>query len=377
MAEHNKAPQRITSVDRGRGLAILMIVSAHVLRKGTLADYLMSTGVALFCILSGYLIPGEKKRSFPQKAARRLRRIYVPYLLVGLVSILVYAGLGHVAASFLSTKSGEMETGVLTNIGYLLFANSKNHHSMKWNETLWFLPCFLLALLFSAEIEYAVAKIRTSGAADDRKKGQNRLLAGILLRLVLSALFLLLGAVLVHRFDARLPFQGESACHLLPMLELGVTLGELFPPKKEEAGKKSRAALAAIVLIVVGILLSIPFGRVSIRTDEYPAGLLSYLTVLVSAVGYFAFVKALPDIRFLEVFGERSLGIMLWNKFPVVAVQAAASHVGIAGAFLEKSTFLSGIAALLLGCVCILLCLFWTGIPKWVGRITKQTGPAD
>ena len=162
MKEIKSGALRIGAVDRGRGIAILFIVSAHVLRKGALADYLMSTGVALFCVLSGVLLPGGKKRPFWQKVARRLRRIYVPYLLVGLVSILVYAVLGQAAAAILKTKSGEMETGVLTNIGYLLFANSKNHHSMKWNETLWFLPCFLLALLFSAGIELAVPKCRTS-----------------------------------------------------------------------------------------------------------------------------------------------------------------------------------------------------------------------
>ena len=397
MKEIKSGALRIGAVDRGRGIAILFIVSAHVLRKGALADYLMSTGVALFCVLSGVLLPGGKKRPFWQKVARRLRRIYVPYLLVGLVSILVYAVLGQSAAAILKTKSGEMETGVLTNIGYLLFANSKNHHSMKWNETLWFLPCFLLALLFSAGIELAVAKCRTSATqgitkqkegiekAEPKENGREakreggrreetpRLLPGILLRVVFSAAFLALGAVLVRGVDARLPFQGESACHLVPMVELGITLGEVHPPRKE-VGDRKKLALAALLLIALGILLAIPFGRASIRTDEYPAGLYSYLTILVSALGYFAAAGALPDLSILQLFGARSLGIMLWNKFPVVAVQAAASHVGIGGYFLEKSTPLSAVLALVFGILCILLCLFWTGIPDFFGKVTKKTG---
>lgn len=398
--------ERIAAVDTGRGLAILMIVTAHVLRKGEAADFLMSTGVALFIFLSGYVM--RRKGTFLQRAKKRIRRIYLPYLLVGLVSILLYAVLGSYAGKLLKTDAKEMETGILQNIGYLLYANSKNHHSMKWNETLWFLPCFLVTLLLSFGIEALVRRAAGGGREQGAKrKGAESRSVQNLLRLALSLIVLFIGWILVSRYDLRLPWQGETACHMLPFLELGIALGERDrengsaegktagkagkegkhreagngkekQEKTEEEEKRAQRkmnCILSLLLLAAAVLLAIPFGESSIRTDEYPAGILSYLAILVSVLAFWGIAEYLPAWKWLMTFGERSLGIMLWNKFPVVAVQAFSKRIGIAECFLEKSTVPAVLAAFLLGIVCIALCLIWTGIPAW--RKRKRAGAKE
>ena len=415
---HTACAPRIAAIDTGRGLAILMIVTAHVLRKGAAADYLMSTGVVLFCVLSGYVM--HRKGTFLQSVQKRLKRIYLPYLAVGLVSILVYSVLGRYAGSLLQTNAKETETGILQNLWYLLYANSKNHHSMKWNETLWFFPCFLAALLLSALIEALVqaaagknaeAKKQETrdreGESTQRAGKQERAGDGILqerkqniLRLVLSLLVLLAGWILVSLYDARLPWQGETACHMLPFLELGIALGERDRRRREkkresescgctaaaltgndrsgggenpDRKERTGSLLQTVLLLAAGILLSIPFGGSSIRTDEYPAGFLSYLTIALNVLAFWEIAKILPAWETLEKLGRRSLGVMLWNKFPVVAVQAAAKHAGIAKWFLEKSTPAAVLIAFLLAIVCVGLCLVWTGIPAWGKAVCRGT----
>ncbi len=242
------------------------------------------------------------------------------------------------------------------------------------------------------------------GESTQRAGKQERAGDGILqerkqniLRLVLSLLVLLAGWILVSLYDARLPWQGETACHMLPFLELGIALGERDRRRREkkresescgctaaaltgndrsgggenpDRKERTGSLLQTVLLLAAGILLSIPFGGSSIRTDEYPAGFLSYLTIVLNVLAFWEIAKILPAWETLEKLGRRSLGVMLWNKFPVVAVQAAAKHAGIAKWFLEKSTPAAVLIAFLLAIVCVGLCLVWTSRRR--ARVRKK-----
>ena len=62
--------------------------------------------------------------------------------------------------------------------------------------------------------------------------------------------------------------------------------------------------------------------------------------------------------------GIRSYDIMLWNKFPVLALQVLLPKIlpGISGVFMENDS-IQGLTAASAGAVfCILLCLVWIRI---------------
>lgn len=421
-ADRQKQNTRIRSVDIGRGIAMCCIVSAHVLRTGILADVLMCTGVAAFLILSGYV---ENYNTGIGKAAeKRIRRLYLPYLAVGLVSILLYRIFGTIASDTLSTIQGEAEYRIVPNIGYLLYANSKIHHSMKWNETLWFLPCFLVSLLLAWIPEkltgYGIWKTERKeksreGSGEIRREEPDRRIRGAA-RLFFSVLYYCAGAFLVSQ-NLHLPFQTETALHLAPFILLGHAMGDERRRSTEnpENGEERRSRkekeipmeIAGLVLSVlcftVTLLLMAYSGSPSVRTDEYPQGALSYLLVLMDA---FFFVIVLqkggillsgraenetsgegrkstkdraeetagqksPSV--LELIGRRSLGIMLWNKFPVVFLQLVLGKRGMTELFLGKSTPTAFLLGALLGLVCIALCMIFTGIPGWFRKLIKKS----
>ncbi len=362
-----KAPRMIW-VDVGRGIAILMIVASHLIRTGPVTDYLGSAAVALFFYLSGYVCDPQQCVRPGSRAAywrKRFRRIYLPYVGVGVFSILLYAAGGRFAASRLGVAV--RDTGIVQNLGYLLYANSKGGR-MKWNETLWFLPCFMIVLLLAALIEEILGVYRVYDGGTQRQTRE---------RIFLTVDSVLLGYLFSQVLRLELPWHAETAFTMVLFYEAGI----LWRAAERPAWMRRRGALAAVflVLFAASVLLTRENdvradGRlksgISIRGDIYPHFLLSML-ILALCVAAFCLLagwmtgweeKRGVASRAMAFLGQRSLSIMLWNKFPVLAVQLGLGMISPhAARWVVKNNTIPGmLLAILLAVLCTLLCVVWS-----------------
>ncbi len=404
---------RMVWVDVGRGAAILMIVASHLIRTGPVTDYLGSAAVALFFYLSGYVCDPQQCVRAESRAAywrKRVRRIYLPYVGVGVFSILIYAAGGRFAARRLGVTA--KETGILQNLGYLLYANSKGGR-MKWNETLWFLPCFMVVLLLAALIEEILGVYRVYDGGTQRQTRE---------RIFLTVDSVLLGYLFSQVLRLELPWHAETAFTMVLFYEAGI----LWRAVERPAWMRRRGALAAVflVLFAASVLLTRENdvragGRlrsgISIRGDIYPHFLLSML-ILALCVTAFCLMAgwmtgwekpeaqnqpeapsesgvlsepgtwSKPETRSrlgalgasgmlsrsLAFLGRRSLDIMLWNKFPVLAVQLGLGMISPHAArwIVENNTIPGLLLSLLLAVLCALLCVVWSAILKAMWRRT-------
>lgn len=375
---------RMVWVDVGRGAAILMIVASHLIRTGPVTDYLGSAAVALFFYLSGYVCDPQQCVRAGSRAAywkKRFRRIYLPYVGVGIFSILIYAAGGRFAARRLGVTA--KETGILQNLGYLLYANSKGGR-MKWNETLWFLPCFMIVLLLAALIEEILGVYRVYDGGTQRQTRE---------RIFLTVDSVLLGYLFSQVLRLELPWHAETAFTMVLFYEAGI----LWRAAERPAWMRRRGALAAVflALFAVSVLLTRENdvragGRlrsgISIRGDIYPHFLLSML-ILALCVTAFCLMAgwmtgweekrgALSEPGALSCalafLGQRSLDIMLWNKFPVLAVQLGLGMISPHAAqwVVENNSIPGLLLSLFLAVVCALLCVVWSAVLKAMWRRT-------
>ena len=163
--------KRIDAIDYAKAIAIWLIVTGHVIRRGPVMDFTSMAGVPCFFFLSGltHRIVREGQSGKGAALWKRFRQLMVPYFIVGFLSIVLYRLMGQVAAGSLNVK---MKGNFLTNLLELLYANSKNGH-MKWNESLWFIPCFFatlcLAELAERIIRARVHSLQVSAAAASMK----------------------------------------------------------------------------------------------------------------------------------------------------------------------------------------------------------------
>ena len=335
-------------IDIARAIAIFLVVLSHVERKGMITDYTAAGGVAVFFLLSGYVYrAGEKAGEFWKKKAAR---IVIPYLIVGLISIVIYDLLGSIAASALNVSvKEETFSGQVLN----LFLGTSKRGGMKWNESLWFVPCFLCVLILARVLD------RITG------KGWQRILA--------AAVCFAAGTVITEYTKIYLPWQLETALHACVFFAAGREVRLWI--KDAASGSPLKAGVPAQgLLCVCGFLLSLFLmglnGNFSLRMDQYPSYILSYGAMALSVPWVILLSRILAAVMpakpkaYLAGTGIRSYDIMLWNKFPVLALQVLLPKIlpGISGVFMENDS-IQGLTAASAGAVfCILLCLVWIRI---------------
>lgn len=372
---------RIEYIDLARAFGILVMVSFHLLRRGPYTNLMNLMILPVFFYLTGYVRAigrSSRHQSFFGYVRKRARSILLPYFLVGLVSILIYQMLGSYAGSRLGVK---VNTSFGVNLLHLLYGSGKNG-AMKWNESLWFLPCIFCMNLIAEIIErMPVRGIRARNA----------------MRSAAAVLCLLAGRLLAGR-GAVLPWHLETALANLFWTEAGIMTGEYLavswtesqPVHTDGRDSDSRRSIPVSTsvssrdfcisrLILCGlcicaiILLTPHLGKVSFRTDEYDhyftALLCGAVCVLLIMTVCRAVQKSGDGARWLRIsgsVGERSMDIMLWNKFPVLFCQTILPVIlpGFEKTFLENNTPGGLVICLLLAIPCLLLCLLWTDIYK-------------
>lgn len=334
---------RIAWIDITKAAAAWMVVTSHLLRRGAITDYLAAVSVVVFYLLAGMTMHAHvDTRAF---LARLLRRIVLPYLAAGLVSIAVYRILGGYAAARLGTAVAK--TTLSEDLWHLFYASSVQGR-MKWNESLWFLPSYCVMILLAEGIERI-----SEGHAQLR-----------------VALYLIGGAVgcaLIGSGHVGLPWHLETALLVLPLCGLGQYLrytllgGRMQPWFALLFG----AALFCYSMELYPGVRAAAGGDLSLRAPQLPDAGATYLFLLVSGlaviylVWFCAWFVPLPEV--LMRVGAHSLDIVLWNKFPVLAMQVLVPAIipGFGTLYIEQTSGQALLVAAVLALPCMALCLVW------------------
>ncbi len=348
---------RDPAFDLGRGIAITMIVISHVLRRGELTDALGAAAVTYFFWSGGYFF------SQKQRLRKTFRKLYLPYLGVAIVSILLYRILGSVAAGSLGVSADK--TRIMPNLWAMLYANSKDG-SMKWNETLWFVPCYLVTVLLASWVMRLHSK---------------RIL------IITMALCTPLVYLLTEHLHLHLPWQAETALHMLPVFILGILYRDFREAKERKKYGPGAATAGMILTVLYGCLFALWRGlglkAVVIRVDRHPLYPLSLCLAMIGVLAIAAVSRGILDgiantaaekiggktggrplSFFFETAGRRSMSVMLWNKFPVLAVQVAVGKAapGLQKLFVENDSVTGLLLATCLGILCVAACLLWSDL---------------
>ena len=150
--EMGKRNNRINWIDVAKAIGILLIVLSHTLENGLFRQAIFSFHVPLFFFLSGLTYHGAKKGAWK----KRFFRLYLPYIIFSLVSIMVFA----VAAHFLP---GLLDANVSIGKGIvgMLYGNARTGN-MKWNEPLWFIPCLIAVYALADITELGLSNVKPS-----------------------------------------------------------------------------------------------------------------------------------------------------------------------------------------------------------------------
>ena len=352
---------RIEYIDLARAFGIWIMVSFHLMRKGPYTNLMNLMVLPVFFYLTGYVrivSGGVRHISFGRYTLKRAYNILIPYFLVGLISILVFQALGSYAGGKLGVR---VNTSLPANLLNLLYGSGKNG-AMKWNESLWFLPCIFCMNLIEEIIERILPE-------NTRSANMFRVCAAILC--------LIAGRLLVSR-EIALPWHLETALSNMIWTEAGViTAGYPVITTPDNTVVRTgrmvtRVKIGRLIVIALSfcsiVFLAPHLGKVSFRTDEfdhYPVALLCgaacIILIMTVSMTVQQFCAGAGWLRIPESAGRRSLDIMLWNKFPVLFCQIVIPLMmpGFEKTFLENNTRSGVIVCLLMAIPCMMLCLLW------------------
>jgi fucose 4-O-acetylase-like acetyltransferase len=249
---------------------------------------------------------------------KKIRTIAVPYLFAGFISVLIFHFLGNLAGKSLGEDLSS--TGLVPNILALVYGNAKGN-AMKWNNSLWFLPC-----LFMAEtlIYLFCSAVRAGG-----KEAGGRSLAPFAVVCGGAGLYLTQMHPHLH-----LAWHLETALCNIPFIVPGMLYKDFLKSRNEhDTGRVTVPynIIKPIIFICAAVLLSVINGQSSARTDEYG---LSYPVYMAAALCYCsAYLSAgrvlSHRLTAMAYAGRNTLPVLLWNKFPIMAIQMipAFSHM--------------------------------------------------
>lgn len=141
--------QRIGWIDISKAIGIFFIVLGHVCKANYRTDplrlFCYSFNAQLFFLLSGITFLGVIEinskdfcaRSFKDQCFLWFKRLVCPYLIWGVISVVVYWGMGLIGII-------RDDYSLFRNFLGLIYGNSNSEY-FQWNRPLWFLPCLFCA----------------------------------------------------------------------------------------------------------------------------------------------------------------------------------------------------------------------------------------
>lgn len=92
---------RIRSIDIAKAIGIFLIVLGHVLKFGNLRKFIYAFHVPLFFFLSGICFTQKDNKKF---IVKKIKTIYIPYIIVSIISIAVYFFVGKYVSNNINTN---------------------------------------------------------------------------------------------------------------------------------------------------------------------------------------------------------------------------------------------------------------------------------
>ena len=131
--------ERIGWIDIARGIGIFLIVMAHVKNSGPIRE-MITYSVPFFFYLTGLTF--RKKDNTKEFIITKIKALWVPYIIVGLISIFIYLLLGR----YIGENVGFNAKDIFTNLFGLVYANA-GLDNMMWNRPLWFICTYLVTII--------------------------------------------------------------------------------------------------------------------------------------------------------------------------------------------------------------------------------------
>lgn len=348
--------KRISWLDIAKGIGIYFIVLGHTMSDpsipgcGILHEYLYSFHVPFFFILAG-LTAKCGKRGFGDFLIKKLKTLIIPYLVFGILSIIIFRLAEEFIHANLAHSDGDYSIG--NN-----FVNLVTLEDLQFNRPLWFLPCLFLMELLT----WPLLKWEHSlwGRENYLFRTFAFLLMGVLSWLVAGHLW----PLDIQRF------QVEVA--MLPYLFAGILLAPILKIPFKKPHIRLLTLTAGFALIGLGIWL---WGLCSVHYNREIGFLIfspfTSVVALISSLGYIALCAAILTCRPIEYVGQASLLIMCLHKFPVVFFQTCLPFTAV---LLAEMNYIAGTTVAL---ICLLLCVgsyffIFRFCPAILGRFSSR-----
>ena len=335
---------RVRWVDQVRALAMILIVLGHSLGQtggegGTVYNWLYLFHVPLCVVLSGFLFSPRNTLSDGKRYVKKvLLHEYVPYLIWGAISIVVYLVLMCRNNSAIKIGGG-YAIGLLYGNGSL-GRSSTSSGLMVWNSPMWYLPFIVATEILACAISKLLNKISSK----------------VVLLLAVCVGMLSYYLLRLHSLFMEL----ETVIYLFPFFVFGFLLKDI------DFLKHRCNPVVGIMLVFAGSVLGKFNGAPGYLSDTYN----NYLLFLVSAscicIGIISLVQyAEIKCSTVEYIGKNTLAILVAHKFPIMfcsIILSSVLHISI------ENEAVSFIAGTVVAAISIAGCLI-------VGRIMERICP--
>lgn len=265
---------RDRSIDVLKGIGMVVVIMGHLDASGiggSFVVYLYSFNVALFFVVAGYMWRDKPGVGFLQITARKFRQIYVPYIVLFVISLLY----GHLVVRYLY---GEyvIPFGFRATAKAFLFASDWLNSVPTFNFALWFLPIFFISTV----------------AFQLMQKARNRLVVYIPLLVALMLVSPLVQQVI--------PGRPPLTINVLPVALAFMGCGHLI---RRWLDVRHIPVIALVPLFAFTLVISYCFGG----NVESIGTILYFPSALASFVVYLRIAMDLESSRFLGYVGRNSL----------------------------------------------------------------------
>ena len=324
--------KRINWIDALKALSIFLIVLGHTINGKNLIWHLIyGFHVPLFIILSGitFNINSDNFLSFLKK---RIYRMIIPYIIWGIISIIIYAFLGE----YFDGKNKISLTQCLLG---LMWANGEKG-LMRWNLPLWFLPT-----LFSIHIIYYFL--------DKYFYNDKNLSIIFFIEFVISLIIYNIKVL------TNLPFGIETAIYLLPFFTLGKLLSNKIFNKRYQNIVNHKTSLISVILILLSSFIIISQKNIDYVADQYRNYTLFFLsasTLSLALIHIFININNFNNI--ILMIGKNTMPILVLHKFPIMFFKNLCPIIKV---FYINHRFFS---SLIISFLTVFLCLIFGQILK-------------
>lgn len=317
---------RNRQLDLLKAVAILFVVFGHCMNGGSARTYVYTFHVPLFFVIAG--ITFRYDSLFKQFIVKKVKRILIPYYLVGCLSILFFKLLGRYSAAALESKK-DASASILKLIKGLLYGSGMKG-GLAFNSALWFLPCLFCVACFLYLFLSLMGKTYL--------KTKCLLLAGVIISVLLVCQYKGM------KLNINWPYEIDTAVKMLPFSLVGYVIKDIYAQLEDK--NRLLKGLGAVLCLIVGAFLSMKVTYINYLVDLYGELAFFYVGAMFSCIGYILLSSIVKDVpSWVEYIGRNTMIVLLFHKFPILFFQTV---IPISAKALKANNIWMGITITLL-----------------------------